>query len=329
MDLLEACGRFPGLLDQIIGNVRQGLFLIDSQGRILYASQAAQEVLGYRPEEMTGRDLSLIFTPEDLAFYWPNLLFMARLGEPFDGEALLLRRNGTRFFALINLDPILDAPGDNRIILFGIHDIDRQKRLEKTFREGQFEDLIKVANGVAHEIRNPLVGVGGFVNRLYKAAPDSGERDKYYEYIIGSLRRIEDLLKQVDFLVSLPAPYYAEEDMRGLVDLAAEPLLPDLAAGGIEFVNQVEPLPLVVDKTLIVRSLAALFRNAMDAMPDGGTLRVESRVEIDTASIRVSDTGSGIGPDDLGFIFNPFFSTKANGAGIDLAVVKRIAEGHG
>ena len=329
MDLLDTCSGFPGLLDEVLSSISQALVLTDLEGRVIYANPLVKNVLGFRPEEFEGQSLSLVFTPEDLTNFYPNLLYMLRHDKPFEGEAMLIRSNGDRFFAFMILRPKSSLDRAKKIVVVSIRDIDKSKRLENAFRESHYEDLIKVANGVAHEIRNPLVGVGGFVNRLYRASQDSKNRDKYYDYIIKSLKRIEGLVKKVEFLVSLPKPYYTDENVPELVERAFQPYLEKIEAEKVSLSRRLEALTLLLDKDLIERAVSNLIENALEAVSQGGNILIRSETTEDHYIINVIDDGSGISPEDLPFIFNPFFSTKPDGAGIDLAVVKRIMESHG
>lgn len=329
MRLLPAIGNSALILDEIISSVQTAIILTDIEGRILFASQAAERMLGYGPDELAGRNLSIIVTPEDLTCLYPNLLYLARLNEAFEGEVMFKRKNETQFFAALNFRPLTDPQRNETIIAACIQDIDKQKRLEKVLRETHFEDLIKVANGIAHELRNPLVGIGGFVNRLYKSGQASEDEDKYYSYIIANLVKIENLVKKVDLLVSLPKPFFTEESFCELVEEAVEPYLPRLKERPIDFINNLKEETVYVDKDLVLKVFSILIDNALDALAEGGEIMIDGEFKDNNCLVRVADTGSGISPDDIRHIFNPFFSTKADGSGIDLAVVKRIVEIHG
>lgn len=329
MRLLPTIGNSTLILDELVSGLQTAIILTDMEGRILFANQAAGKMLGYRTDELTGRNLSIIVTPEDLTYLYPNLLYLARLNEAFEGEVMFKRKNETLFFADLIFRPLTDPQREETIIAACIQDIDKQKRLEKILRETHFEDLVKVANGIAHELRNPLVGIGGFVNRLYKSCQASGDEDKYYSYIITNLLKIENLVKKVDLLVSLPKPFFTEESFRELAEEAVGPYLPRLKEQRVDFINNLNEETVYVDKELVLKVVSILIDNALDALAAGGEIMIDGEIEDNRYLVRVADTGSGISPDDIRHIFNPFFSTKADGSGIDLAVVKRIVESHG
>lgn len=329
MNILDICRDYPLLLEDILTGIQQAIILTDAQGSVLYASKMTERIVGFRPEELYGLELSQIFTEEDLAYLYPNIMFLARNFQTFDGELMLRRKNNTTFFAYLISRPCCDGHPDRMIIAVSIQDIDKQKKFEKALRETHFDDLIKIANGIAHELRNPLTSIGGFVNRLYKSCQTSITQEHYYDYIIDNLRRIENLVKKVDYLVSLPKPNFKMESVRLLLDQTLGLYSSQLETRKIVLDCRVEDSQVLVDRDLLSRAVAILVENALDAMASPGSLSINTVVNESHFEIRIRDTGTGINAQDLPFIFNPFFSTKPTGAGIDLAVVKRIMESHG
>ena len=328
-ELFDYCGNYPRLLDEILTGLHQAVILADLNGQVVFANQYVADTMGFHPEELIGGALSKLFTPEDMGFFYPNLLYLARNNQIFEGEAMLQRKNGQKFFVYLVLRPCLGENLSPPLIIFCIQDIDRQKQFETAVRETHFEDLVKIANGIAHEIRNPLVGIGGFAGRLYKECHAQMDQAIYYDYIVSNLKKIESLIKKVDYLVSLPKPDYRPVSLRDLVEVAARPYLEAMAGRGIELTCSINGLEVLVDPDLVERILTVFIENSMDAMKGGGTILVDGAIDNQQCLMTYADNGPGISEDDLPYIFNPFFSTKADGAGIDLAVVKRIMECHG
>jgi len=329
MDLLQITGGSPTLLHELLSGLPQAVVLTDLEGRILFANRMAASLTGYDANGLKDRELSIFFTREDLGYLYPNLFYLARRHQPFEGEVMLQRKNETRFFAFLYLTPCSDSADGRTVVSVSFRDIDRQKNLEKVLRETHFEDLVQVANGIAHELRNPLVGIGGFVNRLYKVCPAGKENERYYSYIINNIKRIDNLVKKVDLLVSLPKPDLTQEKISGLIEEAVDTYREQIAAKQIEFINKVREEIFLVDKNLFIKAFSILIENALDALSPGGKIVIDSETQENQCRIEVTDTGTGISAENLPHIFNPFFSTKPDGSGIDLAVVKRIMEGHG
>ena len=330
MDLQDVCAGHEGLLENVLSGLRQMVLLTDLDGRVLYVNRAAETMIGYRQPEILGENLAVLFTNEDLAYLYPNLLYLIGKNQAYEGEVMLKRKTGERFFAYMMWRPFQVEDRENSVTTVTIQDIDKQKQFEQALRETRFEDLVKIANGIAHELRNPLVGIGGFARRLYTSCQADSSKEQYYGFIVNNLKRIENLIKKIDLLVSLPRPDVRSVRVEELVQEAqGTTWREELQARGIELVCEAHGLEIMADRDLAVRSLSILIENAMDAMPDGGRIHIQAKMDETSCTVAVIDSGSGVPPEDQPFIFNPFFSSKADGAGIDLAIVKRIMEIHG
>ena len=328
MEILRACHDSPELLEQVLSSLNHGIILSDLEGGILFANRVSRRILGYHDQDLAGRSLSLIFMPDDLTYLYPNLLHLASLGQSFEGELMLRRRDESGFFAYLTLNTCQSGE-DQPLLVLGLEDIDQQKRLEKMLGRTPYQDLIIMAENIAHEIRNPLVGIGGFVNRLYKSCRVDVDKDQYYRHIIDNLSRIEGLVKKVRELVSLPEPHLSRESTRELMEQAIRGYLERIEQKRVAVINQVQEIKLRVDRELMIKGFGILLENSLDFVPEGGRILVSGGRDGDNCRMVFSDNGPGIAPEDLPFIFNPFFSTKADGVGIDLAVLKRIVEIHG
>lgn len=329
MELLNACRSSQAFLQNLMACFQEAILVADSDGKILMANDAVKSLFGYSPEELHNKSLSIIFTSEDLTYFYPNLIRMGRKGMSFQGEALLLTKNNARFFAFINLRSFHDSTLNRSFVFISVADINERKHYERTPSGSNYEDLVKVANGVAHELRNPLVGIGGFINRLYDKCNALPEHARYYDHIIRNLKKIEVVIRKVEYLARLPKPSLSMEKIRNIARKGIEPYISTLKERGIASKVLLDGVVLKCDPKLIIRVFSILMENALDAMDDGCSITVRSAASDNLCEIEFSDTGPGISEEDLPFIFNPFFSTKADGAGIDLAIVKRIVESHG
>ena len=311
------------LIDAVMECAQQAVILTDRKGRIQYVNPASAGILGFSPDELTGQEFSLLATPEDLECMYPNLFYLAGRGLSFSGEIMLVRKNRSRFFAFLVLKPV-----DTETVLISLRDIDCQKRLAHACDDGNYRDLVKIAEGIAHELRNPLVGIGGAARHLRKACVNLKEHDTYYSRLFHNLDRIESLVKKVESYSRLPLPEYSAQPVSALIEAALHPFAATLQRRRISVENAVEDTTLFVDRNLLARVFSILLQNALDAVGDGGKIHFYSRTEENRFTIVISDDGCGISEDDISFIFNPFFSTKPHGDGIDLSMVKRIVESH-
>jgi len=192
----------------------------------------------------------------------------------------------------------------------------------------------EVARRLAHEIKNPLTPIAMSVETL-RDALDRGRADfreifdEGTRAISDEVRRLKKIVDEFSRFARLPAPERApvapEELIVAVLSLFPEP------PPGVTVVREVEPglPPVLADRDQILQVLLNLVRNALDAMPGGGTLRVRAARAAGGVALSVSDTGAGIAPDDLARVFEPYFTTKEGGTGLGLAIAQRIAEEHG
>jgi PAS domain S-box-containing protein len=108
MDFPKACYDSPKLLDTVLSCIQHAVIVADFEGQILFANPVVEDIFGFRPDELKANDLSIIFTPEDLTYLYPNLLYMARKNRPFEGELMLMDKHKKRFFAFMVFRPCFD-----------------------------------------------------------------------------------------------------------------------------------------------------------------------------------------------------------------------------
>jgi signal transduction histidine kinase len=192
----------------------------------------------------------------------------------------------------------------------------------------------EVARRLAHEIKNPLTPIAMSVATLRDALdqrrPDFREIfDEATRAVSDEVRRLKRIVDEFSRFARLPAPDRAPIAPEELV-AAVLALFPE-APPGVSIAREVERgLPHVLaDRDQILQVLLNLVRNALDAMPGGGTLAVRAARAAEGVAFTVSDTGPGIPPGDLARVFEPYFTTKPGGTGLGLAIAHRIAEEHG
>ena len=312
-------------LDRLLSCIQHVLLVADMQGKIHYANPVVTRVFGHLPDELTGRDLSVLFTPQDMKFLYPNLLHIAGKGEPFEGKIAFMRKDKTRFLAFVMFRPLHTDSADRRVSFVSIQVVDSLEADDTPFDLSHCKDLAKLADGIAHEMRNPIVGIGGFAKRL-RNAQGSSSGQTHYEGIMNNLRRLEALVEKVELFARLPKPCLRPVSSKELVEKAVFAYSQQAESRGIKLRAQLQEITLYLDKALSSRAISILIENAMDAVVEDGNISVGGALDHNEYRITVSDTGCGISAKDLPRIFDPFFRTKPGGVGIDLTVLKRIVE---
>ncbi len=209
-----------------------------------------------------------------------------------------------------------------------------QKELEDRLRKAeQLSAIGQLASGIAHEIRNPLNFISLSIDHLKGKYPPL-EEDKHKEFVSlidGVKYEVHRLNRMIEEFLSYGRPLKIN---RQVVDMAiiVEDVICLVAMKaneqGIEIAKDVSSIQAFVDPELMRTCLLNIFLNAFQAMPDGGKMFISARNSDGTFSIEVSDTGHGIAQEDIGRIFEPYFTTKKIGIGLGLAITKRIVEEH-
>lgn len=202
---------------------------------------------------------------------------------------------------------------------------DRLIRSEKLVAVGEMSAT------VAHGIRNPLVSIGGFARRLLKKEKASSTSKKYLQIIVDEIDRLETILSE---LLDFVRPRKLNLKLLSLQDLVSSTLQVFYfefekrnITVQISFMSDIPPQE--IDSDQFKRVLHNLFNNAMDAMPEGGILKIETEVQDSWTIISISDTGIGISDNEVEKIFHPFFTSKETGSGLGLAVCNQIISIHG
>jgi signal transduction histidine kinase len=184
---------------------------------------------------------------------------------------------------------------------------------------------------ITHEIRNPLVSIGGFTRRLGKKLQNSEDR-KYIDIILSEVTRLEGIIHDNLTYIKEMAPQFAETDINALLGEILMLYEDELAQRRVRVEQELSPgLPLlIIDPPQIKQAVINILKNAMEAMESGGTLGIRTYVvEVQQeASIEFSDTGPGVSTKAMNNIFNPYYTTKTRGTGLGLPITNRIVKAH-
>ncbi len=206
-----------------------------------------------------------------------------------------------------------------------------RRRQEQLIETSKFAALGQMAATVAHEIRTPLVAIGGFANMLLKKHNEEDADYNYINIIRDEALRLEDVLNRLLFYARPSTPQKVKNNLNDLINSVLHFIQSELNLYDVVAETKLQPnLPkFPFDRDLLRQVLINLLQNAIQSMENGGTLTIETYCDEHSVSLRVSDTGVGIAQENLDKIFEPFFSTKHAGTGLGLHVSQRIVEGHG
>ncbi len=320
-------------VQEVINISGNGFIVIEKDGTIVFFSTGAKDIFGYSPSELIGNNLSRLFLEEDRNHLYQNILNLTLRFNSFEGELKMCKKDNSYFFAYISTWLYHDAENGIELIIIAIQNINELKLMVRKYNESKrIFDIVRMADSVAHEIRNPLMTVGGFVRRLYDKCEKSDITNEYYSHISEGITRLERIVKDVESFSRIPNPRMAPIK---LADVLRDTLLITEKRiekkGLILDVNtdNVKDIKLFLDNDLIVQALAVIMDNAIDVLPEGGKITIRSAIQDQYAVFTIKDNGCGIVETDLPYIFDPFFTRKNEGIGLNLAMTRRIIEDHG
>ncbi|MCX7913597.1 MAG: PAS domain S-box protein [Thermodesulfovibrionales bacterium] len=327
-------------MENIFESISDMLYLSSSDYTIKRINKAVVQKIGKKPEEIIGKKCYQIF--HGLNEPWIKCPHHKTLKtkKPYIEEVDDPNLGGTY---LISSSPFFDQEGQIFGTIHIVRDVSEIKRLrERLISSERMAALGEMAAKVAHEIRNPLLSIGGFAKRLERNL--SGDLWEYAKIIVDETRRLETVLADILTFVKSGRIEHRRVDVEELLKSIGALLTPELEERGNKLIKEIEyPLILYGDPNRLKEVLINLIDNANKATDNGTiTIRVyyqngdQSIVSDDkgeevlrTVVIEVEDNGCGIRREHISRIFDPFFTTRTTGTGLGLSISKRIIEEHG
>lgn len=306
-----------------------GILITDERGRIVFANVAFMRTLGYEPGEVVGRRASDLGIAQS---EWVDEVSESVRKRGWRGESMARRKDGSEFPALLDATLIRDDDGAVHGAVAILRDISEEKRFqEQMHRVDRLAAVGEMGAGIAHEVNNALAVIFAHTGRVDSS--DVGELREALSRVGEQAERIAAIVRGVLDFARPHAPQRAPVDMVEVARKSIEMVRHDVERRKGEIETEFDPdLPRVLaDAQQIQQVLLNLMKNALQAIPQNNEprLRVEVRGVGDQLLIRVTDNGPGIDAEVLQRIFDPFYSTKAEGSGLGLSVSFAIAQAHG
>jgi two-component system sensor kinase FixL len=319
--------RFRAILD----TATDAIISMDEDQKIILFNDAAQRIFGYSREEIIGEELDFLIPPQ----HGDDYRILSRVLQTREPDILRetmsmngRRSNGEEFPIELGLS-FLEMDGGVTYTAI-IRDVFHQRQLERKLL--QSERLAAVGQAVAHvahELRNPLMIIGGFSNQILRD-PSDGKTGQKLEMILEEVARLEKLVAELgDFtkdyrLVKRPAD----------INLVVKDVLKIMSGVYSSEKHKFEELlsPAVgeinCDPDKLRQVLINIVSNGIEAMADGGLITVNTEKVPDGIEVRITDEGTGIKEEELQQIFEPFYTTRERGSGLGLSISYRIIEAH-
>lgn len=318
--------------ENILQHLDSGIALLDEQGQLIFANVKLCQIFGIPRKNLVGKPLR-------------SILLDRKLGKPIRRTLLRICREAldyrTRFHELtfghdkhylVTVTYDADLDGD---VLISIKDVTEFKMIEQAaFQSDKLAILGKISASIAHEIRNPLTSIRGFIQFL-RADLTSLQKQEYADIILSEIDRANQIIHEFLNSSKPTAPIKTSLPVSRLIDevmplFQSEALMHNskVETGPIE-----EDLKVEVDIRQMKQVLINIVKNALEAVeerPDKeGWVRISARRDGDWALIMVEDNGTGIDPAVIPRLFDPFFTTKQEGTGLGLPLSYRIVKNHG
>ena len=328
----QSLATLRALHERIVESIRSGLVTTDLQGRIYSFNAAAEEITGYDEADVRGQDASIFFG--DIKQIIADSMDLAPLGEASPRfEADCLTADGLRLRLGFSVSPLFSELGKTTGTVITFQDLTHIRALEETSRrQDRLAAIGRMAASIAHEIRNPLAAMRGSIQMLRADMPGESSQTQLMEIILRESDRLNRIIS--DFLnYARPRSIIQSKVDVGELLKQTFTLLRHSAEvkenQTIEAEVPASPVLINADSEQLQQVFWNLARNALQAMPTGGTLRagVQNHSH-NRLRIAFSDTGRGMAPQQVEHLFEPFSSTTG-GTGLGLSIVYQIIRDHG
>jgi two-component system, LuxR family, sensor kinase FixL len=324
------------ILRDVLQSVTDAVVTIDEHHRVLLCNQAAEEMFGYECSEIIGQDVSPLIPPPHQDVHRGYVDRYIETGIPRvigkSRECFGKRRDGQTFPVEISYS--VSRTGEHFHFTAVIRDISKRKEMEREIRfMEKLADIGKAVAHVVHEIRKPLMLIGGFARQVENSQvlqDDSKDRHKL-GIIVKEVGRLEALLNSIRILSRPPSSSQKRcLCLNEVLKETFELITPMIQDRQIDLEINLAPVPLTIlgDPDQLKQVFLNLLQNSVDAITETGRICVSSRMTGVQAQIIFEDTGPGIPEDLRDKIFDPFFTTKPEGTGLGLAISRNIIQDH-
>lgn len=322
------------LLSEVLAQLSEGVATLTADGVVVSWNPRAASLTGYTLADINARGLIQVFDQPQVL---ENLLRAARDGIPTLGERVVLQRADGRCIPMdVRCSPLRHLGGTPLRVVLVMRDLSELEILQSRLLQSERLSLLgRLAGAVSHEIRNPLAAIFLHADVLADELqrPRRGDREQILRSLAAikeEVSRLHDLVQQYLSLARLSDLQREPVNLSLFIQAFAQEARERLVARGItlrvEGVGQ--PVQVALHTNSFRRVLLNLLNNAVEAMPQGGALRLRLRRRRGHVWLEISDTGCGIPPEQVPLLFSPFHSTKPEGTGLGLYLVHEIVTAH-
>ncbi|QAV33165.1 PAS/PAC sensor signal transduction histidine kinase [Fervidobacterium changbaicum] len=315
--------------DSVLQNMSSAIIVIDKEGKVTEWNKRAEVYFNRPKEQMTGVELRTLGSEfEDIE---EMAIQSMKIKEEITLSNYLIQTGGRERYYDVKITPFWDA---DKLMLRGViitlDDVTERVNLEKERKKQEkLAALGEMAARVAHELRNPVSVLGGFIKRLEKNVDNPEARNRYIKIIADEILRLEQIVNEIlDFSREPRSLEFRYFNLNKLVNDVYILLDEKIREKNILFTFETDAEEIIVyaEYSRMKQVVINLLQNAIEATPKDGKILVETRVKFDKIVLSVWNEGTPIDKETAEKLFTPFFTTKVQGTGLGLAICKKIVE---
>ncbi|MFK3959696.1 PAS domain-containing sensor histidine kinase [Guptibacillus hwajinpoensis] len=314
------------LIQAIISASPIATLALDMESNIRLWNPAAEKIFGWKSEEVIGKK-SPIVPVEEKDITIPEII---EYGHIVNKEVKRMRKDGSIVYTALFTAPIQDENGQINGIMAAFMDItDKKKTEDALLKTEKLSAVGQLAASVAHEIRNPLTSVKGFI-QLLSSDNDFADKTPFLSIMLSEIDRMDSIIKDLLVLAKPQAEHFTFFNVNTLLSYVMQLLSTQASLYNIAFITDfTERLePLYGEENQLKQVFINLIKNGMEAMPVGGVLRLKTVVKDNSINVIIVDEGVGIPEHKLKTLGEPFYTTKEEGTGLGLLSSFKIIENH-
>jgi len=326
--------REKGFLETLFNTIQEGIIVTDADGRITYLNAAAGQLLGIDPGQAVREPLSRYLRDLDWQKIWSADKDEWRKVSTHELEVFYPQQRFLSFYIVPVVDEEDAVVTGMAIILRDV--TESRQRAESALESEKLSAITLLAAGVAHEIGNPLNSLNIHLQlmerELKKLATPQGTRLRENLRVArDEIARLDQIINQFLSAIRPTRPEFQPVTVNEVVTDTLALMAHEIADRDILVERELaENLPrILLDRAQLKQAFYNVIRNALQAMRSGGILRIRTEADESTVTVSFIDSGVGIVPEQIGRLFEPYFTTKEKGTGLGLMIVQRIVREHG
>lgn len=313
----------------VLESMPNGLITVDRSLCVATFNPTALEILGKTKEEVEGKPIGGLLPLDNEVKQ-----VLSDSESILEKEVRTAQEGRAKSFLFLSVSPLKEPDSQvARGAVIVVRDVTLIRDLEqKVMMSEKFAALGRLSAGVAHEIRNPLNSIKGFIQYFQKKLPLEAQDYKYMDLMLSEVDRLNRVISKLLAYSKPREPRMSIRSLDEIVDHCVRVLEREISEASIQLLRKPcgDEAPLVLmDTDQMTQVFLNILINAIEATAKGGAIKVECNSQLDgRVQVVVEDSGEGIPRENMDKLFDPFFSTKKKGTGLGLAIVKSIVEAH-